>query len=66
MILTGEIDKQSSFFVGDAAGRKDDFSGTDRKWALNVDIPFRTPEVLSKIFDSCCDADLEERNIFSI
>ncbi|KAJ7284504.1 polynucleotide kinase 3 phosphatase-domain-containing protein [Mycena rebaudengoi] len=46
-----QIDKSSSFFVGDAAGRhyanstKDkDFAATDRKWALNVEIPFYTPE----------------------
>lgn len=43
------IDKSASFFVGDAAGRqytgnKSDFSSTDRKWALNVGIPFFTPE----------------------
>ncbi|KAG5643898.1 hypothetical protein DXG03_009469 [Asterophora parasitica] len=43
------IDKAQSFFVGDAAGRqytgtKSDFSSTDRKWALNVDISFLTPE----------------------
>ncbi|KAF4571436.1 hypothetical protein EYR36_008773 [Pleurotus pulmonarius] len=39
-----EIDKEQSFFVGDAAGRKGDFAGTDRKWALNVGIKFYTPE----------------------
>ncbi|KAJ7361229.1 polynucleotide kinase 3 phosphatase-domain-containing protein [Mycena albidolilacea] len=47
-----QIDKKSSFFVGDAAGRdypknpgkKKDFASTDRKWALNVEIPFFTPE----------------------
>ncbi|PPQ63178.1 hypothetical protein CVT24_005723 [Panaeolus cyanescens] len=43
------IDKSSSFFVGDAAGReytgaKGDFSSTDRKWALNIGIKFYTPE----------------------
>ncbi|KAK0502955.1 polynucleotide kinase 3 phosphatase-domain-containing protein [Armillaria luteobubalina] len=43
------IDKQSSFFVGDAAGRKwkgsqKDFACTDRKWALNVGLSFHTPE----------------------
>lgn len=38
------IDKSVSFFVGDAAGRKGDFAGTDRKWAQNIDIPFFTPE----------------------
>ncbi|KAH6918831.1 polynucleotide kinase 3'-phosphatase [Coprinopsis sp. MPI-PUGE-AT-0042] len=43
------IDQAQSFFIGDAAGRiysktKSDFSSTDRKWALNVGIPFQTPE----------------------
>ncbi|KIY45168.1 polynucleotide kinase 3'-phosphatase [Fistulina hepatica ATCC 64428] len=43
------IDKSTSFFVGDAAGRqygagRADFSSTDRKWALNIGIPFFTPE----------------------
>ncbi|CAA7267972.1 unnamed protein product [Cyclocybe aegerita] len=54
-----EIDKSSSFFVGDAAGRqygkgKADFSSTDRKWAENVGVKFYTPEVcftLSKAGD---------------
>ncbi|CAK5280699.1 unnamed protein product, partial [Mycena citricolor] len=45
-----QIDKEGSFFVGDAAGRvhpngkKKDFASTDRKWALNVEIQFYTPE----------------------
>jgi bifunctional polynucleotide phosphatase/kinase len=44
------VDKDASFFVGDAAGRKypggkTDFSSTDRKWAENVGIKFLTPEV---------------------
>jgi hypothetical protein len=42
MILT---DKNTSFFVGDAAGRPNDYSSSDRKWALNIGIPFFTPEV---------------------
>jgi bifunctional polynucleotide phosphatase/kinase len=36
---------EKCFFVGDAAGRKKDFSDTDRKFALNLDIPFYTPEM---------------------
>ncbi len=44
------LDKEQSFFVGDAAGRKGDFAGTDRKWALNVGIKFYTPEVRSRSF----------------
>ncbi|THH08615.1 hypothetical protein EW145_g2580 [Phellinidium pouzarii] len=38
------IDRPNSFFVGDAAGRKGDFSGTDRKFAENLDLKFSTPE----------------------
>ncbi|KAF8504317.1 polynucleotide kinase 3 phosphatase-domain-containing protein [Russula emetica] len=38
------IDKKDSYFVGDAAGRADDFASTDRKFALNVGIQFYTPE----------------------
>lgn len=40
----GIIDKTSSFFVGDAAGRPQDFSDCDRKFAENVGIAFETPE----------------------
>ncbi|KDQ60548.1 hypothetical protein JAAARDRAFT_55276 [Jaapia argillacea MUCL 33604] len=39
-----QIDKSASFFIGDAAGRTNDFADTDRKWADNVGIPFLTPE----------------------
>lgn len=54
------IDKAASYFVGDAAGRiystasgkngkngkeKKDFASSDRKWAINVGVPFQTPEV---------------------
>ena len=47
-----EIDLKSSVYVGDAAGRHiitlanrtKDFSCSDRKFALNVGVPFQTPE----------------------
>lgn len=39
-----QIDNDASFFVGDAAGRTNDFASTDRKWAINIGIPFYTPE----------------------
>ncbi|TFY66830.1 hypothetical protein EVG20_g4266, partial [Dentipellis fragilis] len=39
-----QIDKEASFYVGDAAGRPGDFAATDRKFALNVGIKFYTPE----------------------
>lgn len=42
-------DKKDSYFVGDAAGRADDFASTDRKFALNVGIQFYTPEVALSI-----------------
>jgi bifunctional polynucleotide phosphatase/kinase len=38
------IDKKNSFFVGDMAGRLKDREDTDRKFALNLDIAFYTPE----------------------
>jgi bifunctional polynucleotide phosphatase/kinase len=45
-----EIDKKTSFYCGDAAGRRDakhkDFSDSDLKFALNVGIEFKTPENL--------------------
>lgn len=42
--IEGKIEDQATFFVGDAAGRVGDHSDTDRKWAINVGIPFYTPE----------------------
>ncbi|KAG8897496.1 hypothetical protein FRB99_008114 [Tulasnella sp. 403] len=39
-----EIDLASSFYVGDAAGRPGDHHVSDRLYALNVGIPFYTPE----------------------
>lgn len=50
LIFLYDLDKEKSFFVGDAAGRqypggKGDFSSTDRKWAENIGLKFFTPEV---------------------
>lgn len=39
------IDKDESYFVGDAAGRMADHSGVDRMFAVNAGIKFLTPEV---------------------
>ncbi|KAJ2719928.1 hypothetical protein GGI07_004916 [Coemansia sp. Benny D115] len=47
-----EVDRSASFFVGDAAGRPDnwrpgavaDFSDSDLAFALNAGVPFYTPE----------------------
>eukprot|EP00742_Colponemidia_sp_Colp-10_P016472 GILJ01018880.1.p1 GENE.GILJ01018880.1~~GILJ01018880.1.p1 ORF type:complete len:376 (-),score=52.85 GILJ01018880.1:168-1295(-) len=38
------VDVANSFYVGDAAGRKGDFSASDYKFALNVGLKFFTPE----------------------
>lgn len=38
-------DMTEAYFVGDAAGRPGDHSGTDRKWAINAGVKFYTPEV---------------------
>lgn len=39
-----EMDMTEAYFVGDAAGRPGDHSGTDRKWAVNAGVKFYTPE----------------------
>lgn len=54
-------EKVLSFFVGDAAGRPADFASTDRKWALNIGLPFYTPEVRPSLM--CSDiiyTDIEQ------
>ncbi|KAF7156868.1 hypothetical protein CNMCM5623_000713 [Aspergillus felis] len=38
------VDLSASFYVGDAAGRPRDHSMVDRGFAINVGIPFKTPE----------------------
>ncbi|TGZ80341.1 polynucleotide kinase 3'-phosphatase [Ascodesmis nigricans] len=38
------VDLESSYLVGDAAGREGDFSASDWHWALNIGIHFWTPE----------------------
>jgi len=46
------VDRDQSFFCGDAAGRpkewqtgaKKDFSSSDRAFAFNIGVPFKTPE----------------------
>ena len=59
-------DKSASFFVGDAAGRLNDHSSSDRKWALNIGIPFFTPEVLYIIthLNRCAVHSTIPRSIF--
>ena len=42
------IPKEHSFFVGDAAGRKDDHSDSDLNFAHNIGIKFTTPELYLK------------------
>ena len=39
-----KCDRTLSFYVGDAAGRKGDFSDSDLEFAKNLTIPFSTPE----------------------
>ena len=45
-ILCGEkvINKEESFFVGDALGRKSDFSDSDKVFAKNINIKWHSPE----------------------
>lgn len=39
------IKMSESFYIGDAAGRKDDFSDSDIKFALNCSLKFMLPEI---------------------
>ena len=39
-----EIDKEMSFFVGDALGRKTDFANTDKQFAENIGVSCYSPE----------------------
>jgi bifunctional polynucleotide phosphatase/kinase len=45
-LLSSTIDKNVSFYCGDAAGRPNDFAATDYQFALNVGLSFKTPEEL--------------------
>lgn len=42
--LKTAVDKDKSVYVGDAAGRKGDFSDSDKQFAINCGVKFLTPE----------------------
>lgn len=54
-ILDCKIDKNESFFVGDALGRKSDYSDSDKVFAENINIKWFSPEDIfldkSQIFE---------------
>lgn len=39
-----EIDKEKSFYVGDAAGRSFDFADSDKEFAKVIGVAFKTPD----------------------
>ncbi len=39
-----DIDKEHSFFVGDALGRPNDFADSDKQFAINIGVNWRSPE----------------------
>ena len=43
------IDKQASFFVGDALGRKSDFANTDKLFAENIGVSCYSPELMFQV-----------------
>ena len=53
LFTDNEIDKTSSFFIGDALGRKTDFADSDKVFAENIGIPYLSPEqvFLTKSFE---------------
>jgi DNA 3'-phosphatase len=44
LLFTEEFDKETSLFVGDAAGRPADFSDSDKEFAKNIGMKFCIPE----------------------
>jgi bifunctional polynucleotide phosphatase/kinase len=52
-----KVDRKSSLYVGDMAGRKGDHSASDLLFAMNLDIEFQVPEVFYGIESA---ADLVE------
>jgi len=57
--LKNNYDLSKSFLVGDAAGRKDDWSDNDKKLAQTVGLKFYTPEEIFKF-------DKEKQNILDL
>ncbi len=45
----GLINKNKIYYIGDAFGRKTDFSDTDIKYALNNNFKFKTPEIFFNV-----------------
>jgi len=44
-----KINKNTSFYIGDALGRKIDFSDSDKMFAINIGLPFFSPEEFFQI-----------------
>jgi bifunctional polynucleotide phosphatase/kinase len=53
-----DIDKDNSFFVGDALGRKTDHSDCDRVFAENIGIKYYSPEEYFKPYDNISIPDI--------
>jgi bifunctional polynucleotide phosphatase/kinase len=49
LIGKNKINKNASFYVGDAIGRKSDFSDSDKLFAENIGIPYFCPEIVFHI-----------------
>ena len=49
LIGNNKINKDRSFFIGDALGRKSDFSDSDKVFAENIGIPYYCPEQIFHI-----------------
>lgn len=47
-IKDNTIDKDNSFFVGDALGREGDWADSDKQFAINIGIPYYSPEEIFK------------------
>jgi len=63
-----EIDYENSLFVGDALGRPNDFSDSDKQFAINCNLSYQSPEQFFKIkkseFVCTYKPDIPERKEF--
>jgi bifunctional polynucleotide phosphatase/kinase len=55
------FNKTNAFYVGDAGGRKDDWSDVDKKFAENIDVKFYSPEEIFPLNEIVSQKSLESK-----
>jgi bifunctional polynucleotide phosphatase/kinase len=65
-IKDNTIDKQNSFYIGDALGRKGDWSDSDKVFAQNIGITYFSPETIFHIKEEITIPDIILSSDFEI